>query len=158
MKKKYITIGILLIVLISVDLITKSTFVNADYKVIPYIINFSYTENSGAGWSILSGQTGWLIAISSVLSVLIIIYFIFSKKNHVLHTIAIGLLLAGALGNLIDRIAFGYVRDFIQFAFWTSFPVFNFADICLTIGVTLLIIYILFVDKTQNSKEKEDKK
>ena len=147
MKKKYILSIIILVATISVDLITKSTFINAEYTVIPHIINFSYTENTGAGFSFLADKTGLLIAISSVLSLAIIIYFIFSKKRSLLHTIAISLILAGAVGNLIDRITLGYVRDFIQFAFWTSFPVFNFADICLTIGVILCIVYLLFFDK-----------
>ena len=62
------------------------------------------------------------------------------------------LMFAGALGNAIDRIFRGYVVDFIETTF-ISFPVFNIADIAITVGAVLLIIYILFFDKTENNSQ-----
>ena len=159
MKKKYITIAIIFVVLISVDLITKSTFVGADYNVIPHLINFVYTENKGAGFSILEGQTILLISISLVMVIALVLYDVFAKRKHTLYNISFALIVTGAIGNMIDRIAFGYVRDFIQFDFWQSFPIFNVADICLTIGVILFAIFILFFDKTNKEiKIKENNK
>ena len=61
-------------------------------------------------------------------------------------------MIAGALGNVIDRFFLGYVVDFIRFAFWNRFPTFNVADIAITVGVALLVIYILFID---GKKEKQ---
>ena len=65
------------------------------------------------------------------------------KKKSWLFIVTFAFLFAGCLGNLYDRIVFGYVRDFIQFAFWQSFPIFNFADTFLTIGIIMFIIYLL---------------
>lgn len=62
------------------------------------------------------------------------------------------LVVSGGVGNLIDRVAQGYVVDFIRFAFWNRFPTFNVADIAITVGVALLVIYILFID---GKKEKQ---
>ena len=147
MKKKYITILIIFITFLAVDLITKSTFVGADYVVIPHLFNFHYTQNTGAGFSILAGKTWLLILISVVMIIAIILYDFFAKRTNTLYNISFALILTGAIGNLVDRIFLGYVRDFIQFDFWQNFPIFNVADICLTFGVIFFIIFILFLNK-----------
>lgn len=147
MKKKYITISIIFILLLAVDLITKSTFVGADYVVIPHLFNFHYTQNTGAGFSILADKTWLLILLSVAMIIGIVLYDIFAKRKHPLYNVAFALILTGAIGNLIDRVFLGYVRDFVQFAFWQEFPIFNVADICLTFGVILFVIFVLFLDK-----------
>ena len=147
MKKKYITISIIFILLLAVDLITKSTFVGADYVVIPHLINFLYTQKTGAGFSILADKTWLLILLSVAMIIGIVLYDIFAKRKHPLYNVAFALILTGAIGNLIDRVFLGYVRDFVQFAFWQEFPIFNVADICLTFGVILFVIFVLFLDK-----------
>ena len=73
------------------------------------------------------------------------------KAKTKTYTIGFGLILAGALGNFIDRIALGYVRDFIMFDFWKSFPIFNFADCLITVGAFVLMIYLI-VDIIKDSK------
>lgn len=153
----------LLIVIISVlvfglvlalDLLTKHFFMDftSETEIIPNVINFFSTKNTGAAWSVFSNSTLALTIISAIAAVLIALYAIFSKQKSMFFYISIALILSGAIGNLIDRIAFSYVRDFIQFAFWKNFPIFNFADCALTIGVVCLCIYFIiriFKDKKQ---------
>ena len=153
----------ILIVLISVlvfglvlclDLITKHFFMGfeSEQTIIPNLINFYSTKNTGAAWSMFSNSTLALTIISSVAVVLIVLYALFSKQNSIFFYISISLILSGAVGNLVDRIAFSYVRDFIQFAFFKTFPIFNFADCALTIGVVCLCLYFIikiFKDKKQ---------
>ena len=66
--------------------------------------------------------------------------------------LALTLVVSGGIGNLIDRVAQSYVVDFIRFAFWDRFPTFNVADISITVGVALLVIYILFIDGKKEKK------
>lgn len=111
--------------------------------------NFVHVENGGAGYGVLSGKRFLLIFISIiVLSAYIIYYILDAKRNKdktsFLLSISLGLITGGCIGNLVDRIFIGKVRDFIHLQFMT-FPVFNIADICLTIGVILAIIYFIFI-------------
>ena len=90
----------------------------------------------------LAGQRTFLSLLAAVAIFFMLGYLIKQKKNgNKLTTAALILMIAGAAGNLIDRLLFGYVRDFLNFyIFGYDFPVFNVADICLTIGVCLLIL------------------
>ena len=88
----------------------------------------------------------------------IFIYYYIKEKNKTwLLNVTFGFLFAGCFGNLYDRMILGYVRDFIQFDFWKSFPVFNFADVALCVGVVLFIIYLIiyFVKSNKNQKKTE---
>ena len=140
-------IWILIVLLILLDQITKaaiaanpSTFGNLE--VIPNFFYITYVKNTGAAWSMLAGQRTFLSLLAAVAIFFMLGYLIKQKKNgNKLTTAALILMIAGAAGNLIDRLLFGYVRDFLNFyIFGYDFPVFNVADICLTIGVCLLIL------------------
>lgn len=111
----------------------------------PIIMNFfSITKvyNMGASWSILTGQRWFLIALAIIILILLFYYqtkFVRNNRN----IIAFALLYGGITGNLLDRIIYGHVIDFLDFTiFGYNFPVFNFADICIVLGVLLLIIAI----------------
>ncbi|MBG9982711.1 signal peptidase II [Aerococcaceae bacterium DSM 111020] len=111
--------------------------------IIDGILNFTYIHNDGAGWGIFAGQRLFFI----VVTVLIIIYlfYILMKQRHQkwYKLIWIGFILAGAFGNLIDRILLGYVIDMFDLAF-IQFPIFNIADVALTVGIIgLFIVTIL---------------
>lgn len=100
---------------------------------------FEFTKNYGAGFGILQHQTWLLILISLV--VIGIILFCYKKIPELVSVrIFVALILGGVVGNLIDRIAFGYVIDFVRIWIW---PAFNIADIASTVGVIGLIIYLL---------------
>lgn len=118
------------------------------FHVIPGVFDFVYVKNTGAAFSILSDNTALLGIVSVVFCIAVLVYWYVKKpKSRILQTSAT-LLFAGAFGNAIDRIFRGYVIDFISTAFIT-FPVFNVADIAITVGAVLLIIYLLFFDKKQ---------
>ena len=102
----------------------------------------------GAAWGMLSGKIN-LFLIFTVIVVLLVTYVIINlpvTKKYVPLLITCTLLVSGAAGNFIDRVRFGYVRDFIYFKL-INFPVFNVADCYVTVSVVLLIILILFVYK-----------
>ena len=126
--------------------------------VIPKFISFIYVRNTGAAWGILGGRPVFLIIMSILILGLFITYYVLRVKkvknnSSCLLGISVGLIAGGCIGNLFDRIVFGYVRDFINFDFM-NFPVFNFADVALTFGVIIMIVYFLFYyskeEKTEN--------
>lgn len=108
-------------------------------------LSFIYVRNEGAAFSILSGKLGLLSIISVLFCIGAVVYWIIKKPKSKLLQTALMLMIAGAAGNAFDRIAYGYVVDFIATEF-ISFPVFNIADIAITVGATLLVIYA-FLDE-----------
>lgn len=107
------------------------------------VFHWTYTENTGAAFSMLSGQK-YLLLILPILICIVLGYLLFAKKmEHKLGRCALIFLLGGAVGNLIDRIVHGFVVDFIDVRI-INFAIFNVADIFVTIGAGLLIVYLIF--------------
>ena len=102
------------------------------------IFTIDYVRNYGAAFNILSGSRLFLTLIS-IISTIILSYFIFISDNKVINKYGLSFILAGSIGNGIDRILNGFVIDFIKIKF-IDFPVFNIADIVINIGVLILII------------------
>lgn len=119
---------------------------------IPYILDFTYVRNEGAAFSMMSGKVPLLSFISIAFCIGVIVYWVIKKPKHPLLCTAITLMFSGALGNAIDRIFYGYVVDFIATSF-IDFPVFNIADIAITIGAALIIIYLIFFDKEDDKND-----
>lgn len=108
------------------------------------LINLTYLENRGAAFGILQDKRILFVILTISIVIYLLYYFITNlKSNPLVLNIAFSLIISGALGNFYDRLFQGYVVDFIEFAF-VDFPVFNIADIFVTVGCGLLIIYILF--------------
>ena len=123
--------------------------------VIPHLFNFDFLPNGndGAAWGMLSGKQTLLIGATAIMLLVIIVYMAVKRsKIPNIAFLALTLVVSGGIGNLIDRVAQGYVVDFIRFAFWDRFPTFNVADIAITVGVALLVIYILFIDGKKEKK------
>lgn len=108
------------------------------------VVRFSYVENRGAAWGMLSGATVFFIIITLIFAAVMVAICIRNhKRMTMLSRITAAMIFAGAVGNLIDRIVFGYVRDMIEVTF-INFPVFNIADSAIVIGVILVVIDLLF--------------
>ena len=103
-----------------------------------FIFTIEFVRNYGAAFNILSGSRLFLSFIS-VISTIILSYFIFIKENELINKFGLSFILAGSIGNGIDRIFNGYVIDFIKIKY-IDFPVFNIADIVINIGVLILMI------------------
>lgn len=121
------------------DALFSGNFVDA----LPGVFGFELVHNIGAAWGIFGGATIALVALSVVICALIVVYLAkMWKTTDVFAVIGASLVFAGGLGNMIDRLAFGYVRDFISLTF-INFPVFNIADIGVTCGVVLFAIGLI---------------
>lgn len=146
MKKKNIILLSIFIGAILLDQVTKFLIAGNmelydKIPVIPGFFSITYTHNTGAAWSMLEGKMIFFYVITLVAMVLLIWFFKTLKENQYLSKIGIVLMVVGTLGNFIDRLAFQYVRDFLDFIiFGYDFPIFNIADTCLCIGIVFIII------------------
>ena len=138
---------ILTIIFLIIDIISKlvvSSLMNV-YDSIVIIKNFfciTYVRNTGAAWSIFEGRVLGIIVVSLIIISFIVYYISKQKVKSKLEKIGYSLILGGALGNLLDRIIYGYVIDFLDFnIFGYDYPIFNLADSFIFVGVILLIIY-----------------
>ena len=111
--------------------------------IIPNVFHLTYIENPGAAFGMMAHQTGFFI-ITTFLVIGITLFFYRKIVKSTLMQLEIGLIIGGSLGNLADRIRIGQVVDFLDFRIW---PVFNFADTAIVIGVGLLIWDTLFNSK-----------
>ena len=154
---KQIIFKILLIVAVLViDIVTKIVFANVfqnryanenfdNIIFIKNIISFTYTENIGAAFSMFSGNVVFLIIFSLVfIGVFVSIDIMYKEKSWWFVT-GFSLILGGAIGNLVDRIFLGYVRDFISFDFLKNFAICNIADVCITVGCCLMVVYFILL-------------
>ncbi len=128
--KKFFIIAILIVLL---DQITKFLLTNKHFGII------NYTTNTGAAFSLFQGYTLFL----TIISVLVAIFIFFLAKKHKKLHIPLSFIFGGTIGNLIDRIFLGYVRDFIDLKIW---PIFNIADSFNVIGV-IIIAYLILKEK-----------
>lgn len=111
----------------------------------PGVFQLTSTHNTGAAWGLLSGFRWFFIVLTIAVCFFLALYLIrYRKKMHWLPRVTLALILAGAVGNLIDRAALGYVRDMFYFVL-IDFPVFNVADSALSVGCVLLAINVLFM-------------
>ncbi len=151
----YIVGALIILGVVAFDQITKE-LVLAHIKggdpvtVIPGVISFVYSTNTGMAWGMLA-EHRWVFMSISTVSILgfAVIYFVI-KEQHLLFRLSAGFVIGGGIGNMIDRIfrPNGGVVDFIKTDF-VDFPIFNVADSFITVGVGLLLIYFLFLDHKQ---------
>ena len=161
---RFVTWIMVAIVIVVADQLTKWAIVEwvSLYEKVPLndFINLTHQRNTGAAFSFLADQGGWqrwfFVVLASGVSVLIAVWlWRIRQSGPWVLAAGLALVLGGAVGNLIDRIRFGYVTDFIQvwFGNW-AFPSFNVADAGITVGATLLIIDALFFSgREERAKE-----
>lgn len=116
-------------------------------------VKVRYLTNTGAAFGILQNQTTFLIVMAFVGLIAIYLYYRYPPFEHPIVPLAIGLMLGGACGNLIDRIIHGRVTDFIDFP---RFPAFNVADSSINIGITVIIIGYLLVGRETDDPPQPD--
>ena len=110
---------------------------------VPYVMDLTYVQNTGAAFSILRSHTWLLTVISLVVSVALAAAIWRRVFSHPFGLAALAVVLSGAVGNLIDRALLGSVTDMFMTTF-ISFPVFNVADICVVLGGIATVVYVLF--------------
>ena len=119
--------------------------------LIPGLFDLTYIRNTGAAFSIFSTHTWMLTVLSGVATAVLLVLLLRRALPTRLGMLSLSLLLAGAAGNLIDRLAFGYVTDMFETTFM-NFPVFNVADIGVVIGGVLLVLTVLLAGKKEEKK------
>lgn len=144
------------LVVVIADQVTKLAIIEYidHYAKVPLtsFINLTHQKNYGAAFSFLAGAGGWqrwfFIALSSTVSVALIVWLLRLGRGERWLALALALVLSGAAGNLIDRIVHGHVIDFIQLYYrqW-YWPAFNVADSAITVGAVLLVALSLFARK-----------
>lgn len=127
-----------------IKIIIKSKLFNSSILVIPYILKLTYVQNTGAAFGIGSNSTSMFVAVNIVI-IGLITYFIFSKKDEINRPIliALHLIVAGGISNLIDRITRGFVVDYIDISPLIKYPVFNLADIFIVVGCIIIAISLI---------------
>ena len=135
------------IVFFIIDMVSKLVISNLmdvydSVIIIKNFFNITYVRNTGAAWSVFSGEILGIIIVSLII-ILLIVYYIWKNKPKIwIEKLGYAMILGGACGNLFDRIIYGYVIDFLDFnIFGYEYPIFNIADSFIFVGVIILIIY-----------------
>lgn len=137
--------------------ITLNMELNQMITVIPSFFNIYYVKNTGAAFSILEGKRYLLIFFAIVVFFGLKQYIAKNKIKSKLEILGLGLIMGGLVGNLVDRLLYGYVIDYLSFdIFKYSFPVFNIADMSIVIGLLLVIIDIIKSESLNKRKKYKD--
>ena len=158
--KKHISCAVMIILIVAFDQITKylvSSYLKGGKIInfIPRVVQFRYAENTGMAFSMFSGARWIFVALTVIVCVGVMWYMFRDKCPSLWMYWSLGVVVAGGLGNLIDRVRFGYVVDFIEPTFM-DFAVFNIADSAVTLGAVSLVLYLvcdLFKSKGAKSDE-----
>ena len=115
-------------------------------EFIPGFLSLTHLRNTGAAWSLLEGKMILFYVITVIVSAVIIYLLIKNYKKSIWYSVGLSFVLAGAIGNFIDRVRLGYVVDMLQTDFM-NFPIFNVADSTLVVGVICIFIYLILDEK-----------
>ena len=111
------------------------------------IFSIVHGQNTGSAFGLFAGFTNYLIIASLIGLALILYFFVKQASANLFVRIAVGLIVGGAVGNLIDRVKDGFVVDFISVGWW---PAFNIADSAISIGMTVMVLFMIFGNKIDN--------
>ena len=149
---------LIIIAAVALDQIIKAVIVKSMelYETIPVIqdiFHITYIRNTGAAFSMMEGLRGVLTVFPLIMILAGIVFLFVKRKNgHPLMLTSVALIAGGGIGNLIDRIYYGYVVDFLDFR---VFAIFNAADVFVCVGCGLLILYVLAFDGKQNEQRND---
>lgn len=152
--------AILAAVLVALDQVVKYLVrtqipLGENVPFLPHIMDLTYVQNTGAAFSVLSEHT-WLLTIVSLVATVVVAFLLVKVFRHPIGRVTLTLVLAGAVGNLIDRAAFGFVTDMFETTFM-QFAVFNVADICVVVGgIAFCVYYLFFYEKLEGKEHDHD--
>jgi signal peptidase II len=154
---KWLGLSLLAVVLDQVSklVVVSSMQLYQSISVMPYF-NLTYVHNTGAAFSFLSEAGGWqrwfFAGLAVIISAVIAVWLARLKQHETLLAVALSLVLGGAIGNLIDRLAYGYVIDFLDVYYQTwHWPAFNIADSAITLGVILMLAESFGLGKSEDA-------
>ena len=156
---------VLLALTIVLDLVSKdwavdflSTKPGLNSVAIKGFLDFTYSENTGAGFGMFKDGTTALIVITSIVISVIFVYLLLSTRKEIWMRLALVFIAGGGIGNLIDRTQIGYVRDFLEFTFTDKWAIFNVADCFVTVGAVMMVGYLVYMLVTEfmSGKKKND--
>lgn len=165
MRKKYLILGIVTVVSIVVDQITKNA-IHTKFRwgesipIINGLFSLTYVRNSGAAFGMLHAAPSYFrepffILVPIVAMAIIGFVYYRLKEDQTLTALSLSLIFSGAIGNLIDRLRFGYVIDFLDFYVKDyHWPAFNVADSCIVVGVSILFILSIYQEKAAKLAER----
>lgn len=147
--------SLLILVLIATDQLIKHAVVvnialGGQHVLVPGWLSLTHLRNDGAAWGILQGQL-WFFAVIAIFALGVMGYFFWHYRHRPkqwVEELGLAFMIAGTVGNFIDRLVQGYVVDMFQLDF-INFPIFNFADSCLTVGVILIMIGVFLADRRE---------
>jgi len=140
-------------IVVAIDQITKMMAIRAfgppeagvSKVIIPRVLDFRHDENTGAAFNLFQGRSTTLLLIGVIVIGVLIYYYRALPQGQPVLRLAVGGVLGGAVGNIIDRIRLGHVTDWIHI---THYPTFNIADSCITVGMLTLAISLVFMDRS----------
>ena len=152
-SKLYIIDAVIFVLAVLLDRLTKIFAIynlkdRPAISVVSGILELQYLENRGAAFGLLKGQRSFIILVG-IIVILACLYVLVKspgKKKYIMCHVLLSLIVSGAVGNLFDRVMYNYVVDFIYFSF-IKFPIFNMADIFITVAAFVLVILLLFYYK-----------
>lgn len=151
----YIAIIILIPVLAEVirGLIVGGVTPVGTVSVIPGLFNLTYSENRGVAFGLFQDGTVFFAVTTGIVIIVAAIFLVKNYKKSKLFSIALSLIIGGGLGNLFERVYYGFVTDYLSLSFFP--PICNFADYCITAGTVCLVIYLLFFSDFLKSDKKK---
>ncbi len=128
-------------------IIVRQMDLHESIPLIKNVFSLTFIRNEGAAWGMFADHRWVFLVITGIAIIALPILLYYYRKEPFLFGFSLSLIIGGAIGNMIDRLFLGSVVDFFEFTF-IDFPVFNVADICVTVGTVLMFIYLAFFDKT----------
>jgi signal peptidase II len=162
----YLWVSVIIVILDQISKYIIGTLIDVNtvgYKITPFF-SLVHVWNEGAAFSLLADSGGWqqvfFITVAIVISIILTIFLKKSPRAHKWNNFAIALVIGGAVGNLIDRVFFEHVVDFLLFYVRTEtfsyyYPAFNVADICVCVGAALLILISFFKKDEEHADEEK---
>lgn len=157
MKKfKYIIIIVILFVIdqISKLVIMNNFKLNESVNVIKNFFRLTYSRNDGAAFGMFGGKTIFIVLVSVLVLGYLLFELFYHKKRNLIVDTSIAMIVGGLIGNLFDRLYFGYVRDFLDFnIFGYNFAIFNLADTFIVVGAFIFLVGIFLEERHENSSK-----